>query len=43
MTSINESRAIKSIGNGGSKVDEIDIINANGTKISKLAKSKDLT
>lgn len=42
MPCIEKDRAIKRVGNGNNEIGEVGFININGTRGSKLAKSKDL-
>lgn len=42
MMFTDENKVIKRVGNSSSEVEEVGIINVNSTKISKLAKLKDL-
>lgn len=42
MSSVKQNRAIKRLGSGSGEVDKLGVINANITKITISAKSKDL-
>lgn len=42
MSFVKQCKAIKKVGSSNDKVDQVDIIDINSTKVSKLAKFKDL-